>query len=193
MKKILKKLVITPIQILPLLLVLVMATAQESVPRASVKKVAVLPIHFIGNSADEMRYRLQDIVYDYLHKNGVGVQDPFETNALLAKKQIKAEDLRGYTPAELATILGVDYVITGRVSQEYAGSTNNNRSSREGRHERNTQSRSTELFNTYIELDIYTSAGENIYNKSRKSILYDVDAYKAGLHYLLKRSPVVKA
>lgn len=193
MKKILKIPVMMPLHLLPLLLLVTMATAQTAV---SEKKVAVLPLHYIGNNAGEMRYRLQDVVYDYLHRSHVKLQDPVETNALLGRKQIKADDLRSYLPSELAVILGVDYVVTGRVSQEYAGATNHNRTTREkyGRHERqnNSQSRTTELFNTYIELDIYDKEGENIYNKSRKSILYDVDAYKNGLHYLLKRSPLVK-
>jgi hypothetical protein len=192
MKKILKIRVMMPIQLLPLLLVVTMATAQTG---SMDKKVAVLPIHYIGTESNEMRYRLQDMVVDYLRRSQVKIQDPVETNALLGRKQIKADDLRDYLPAELATILGVDYVITGRVSQEYAGATNNNRSNtHHDRHQRqiSTQSRTTELFNTYIELDIYTSTGENIYSKSRKSILYDVDAYKNGLHYLLKRSPIIK-
>jgi hypothetical protein len=196
MKKILKIPVMMPLQLLPLLLIVTMATAQT--PSAD-KKVAVLPIHYIGNASGEMNYRLQDIIVDYLRRSGtaVRVQDPVETNALLGRKQIKADDLRDYLPAELAAILGVDYVITGRVSQEYAGSLNNNRSNRQtswNRHgnESRSQTRTTELFNTYIEVDIYDKAGENVYSKARKSILYDVDAYKAGLHYLLKRSPIVK-
>jgi hypothetical protein len=196
MKKILQIPVMMPIQLLPLLLMMTMATAQTSMAD---KKVAVLPIHYVGSESNEMRYRLQDLVIDYLRRSGtaIRVQDPLETNALLGRKQIKADDLRSYMPAELAAILGVDYIITGRVSQEYAGSINNNRSNRQtswNRHgnESRSQTRTSELFNTYIELDIYDKAGENVYSKARKSILYDVDAYKAGLHFLLKRSPIVK-
>lgn len=176
---------------LALLLLVMQAVAQ--VPAG--KKVAVLPLHFIGSASEEMRYRLQDITYDYLrgHASGVQLQDPVVTNAMLGKKLIEISDLRKYTPAELAAILEVDYVVTGRVSQEAAGGLSN-RISTGDRYERrnnNTQTRSTDLYHTYIELDIYESDGDNIYSKSRKSILYDVDAYKGGLHYLLKRSPLV--
>jgi hypothetical protein len=193
MKKVQKKAGMALYQLLALLFLVMQANAQSPSP----KTMAVLPIHYIGDSKDEMRYRLQDMAHDYLrdHSAEVRLQDPFATNALLAKRQITADNLRAYTPAELTEILGVDYVVTGRITQEYAGGLSNTRSTREGnRHGRptNTRVRTTELYHTYIELDMFDSKGVSIYSKSRKSILYDVDAYKNGLHYLLKRSPLVK-
>jgi hypothetical protein len=59
MKKILQIPVMMPIQLLPLLLMMTMATAQTSMAD---KKVAVLPIHYVGSESNEMRYRLQDAV-----------------------------------------------------------------------------------------------------------------------------------
>jgi hypothetical protein len=199
MKKVQKKAGMAVYQLLVLLFVAMQANAQP----ASQKTMAVLPIHYIGDATDEMRYRLQDMAYDYLrdHSAETRVQNPFATNALLAKSQITADNLRAYTPSELAEILGVDYVVTGRITQEYAGGISNMRSTQEGNRHRHdnrhgqqmrSQVRNTELYNTYIELDIFDNKGESIYSKSRKSILYDVDAYKNGLHYLLKRSPLVK-
>lgn len=41
------------------------------------------------------------------------VQDPKTTNALLAKQEIDYNNLNEFTPQELATILGVDAIITG--------------------------------------------------------------------------------
>ncbi|CAM3392009.1 hypothetical protein POKO110462_00555 [Pontibacter korlensis] len=40
-------------------------------------------------------------------------QDAHKTNALLARHEITAENLRSYTPEELARLLEVDGVITG--------------------------------------------------------------------------------
>src|SRR5690349_20320708 len=118
MKKLLQIPVLMPLQLLPLLLMVAMATAQNQV-----KKVAIMPLNFIGYSPEEMRYRLQDIVYNYLHRDGMSIvlQDPVTTNALLGRKEITADNLRNFLPSELASVLGVDYVIMGRVTQESAG------------------------------------------------------------------------
>lgn len=45
---------------------------------------------------------------------------------------------------------------------------------------------------THIDLDIYNDKGEQLFSKSRRSILSDADAYKYGIQYLLKRSPLYK-
>jgi hypothetical protein len=55
-----------------------------------------------------------------------------------------------------------------------------------------TSSNTSQHYETEVSLAIFNATGENIYSKSRHSILADKDAYKAALHYLLKRTPLYK-
>jgi hypothetical protein len=165
-------------------------------------KVAVLPITYIGTgntTVTDMRYRLQNIAYLVLKEStlDLGFQPPAETNALLLKHGVNESNFREFTPAELAAILGVDYVVTGIVTQEQTGESVTNHSTtrnyshhgKRGRQESgNTQSR-VQLA-THIDLDVYNDKGGQVFSKSRRSILTDVDAYRNGIQYLLKRSPL---
>lgn len=176
-------------------------------------KVAILPITYVaeGNDIklDEMRYRLQNIAHDYLRSDAMELkfQDPAETNALLRKNGVNESNIREFTPKELAGILQVEYVLMGIVTQDFVGEAtviHTNRRDYDRRHDhrgryRETNrrqttgvSRTTQQLSTNIDLDVYNDKGENIYSKSRRSILSDVDAYKNGIHYLLKRSPLYK-
>lgn len=180
-------------------------------------KVAILPITYVGEGndikLDEMRYRLQNIAHDYLRSDAMELkfQDPAETNALLRKNGVNESNFREFTPKELAGILQVEYILTGMISQEFVGEatvTHTNRRDYDRRHNhrndhrhhyRNNNrrqttgySRTTQQLSTHIDLDIYNDKGENIFSKSRRSILSGVDAYKYGIQYLLKRSPLYK-
>ncbi|WP_205501250.1 hypothetical protein [Rufibacter psychrotolerans] len=48
----------------------------------------------------------------------VSFQDAATTNALLLKNNINSENIKGFTPAELAKVLGVDGIITGTFSTD---------------------------------------------------------------------------
>ena len=169
------------------------------------KRVAILPITYISESkgitTDEMRYHLQDITYEFLKQKAIELrfQNPAETNALLLRNGVNESTFRQFTPKEIANLLNVEYVITGKVIQEVTGtftSSNNNR--REGyskngwgmAKQTSSQSRTSQQIETVIVFDIYNQRGDQIYDKSRQSILSSVDAYKYGMHYLLKRSPL---
>jgi hypothetical protein len=178
-------------------------------------KVAVLPITYVGEGneikLDEMRYRLQNIAHDYLRSDAMELkfQDPSETNALLRKNGVTESNFRDFTPKELAGILHVEYVLMGIVSQDFvAEATVTHTRRRDEDHYRNrhwhgrerhgrerqtnSRTRTSQELATHIDLDIYNDKGENIYSKSRRSILSGVDAYKYGIQYLLKRSPIYK-
>jgi hypothetical protein len=120
---------------------------------------------------------------------------------------VNESNIREFTPKELAGILQVEYVLMGIVTQDFVGEATVSHSNRRDydrrndhrgryreteRRETNRVSRTTQQLSTNIDLDVYNDKGENIYSKSRRSILSDVDAYKAGIHYLLKRSPLYK-
>jgi len=176
-------------------------------------RVAILPISYVaeGNDIklDEMRYRLQNIAHDYLRSDAMELkfQDPAETNAVLRRNGVNESNFREFTPKELAAILQVEYVLMGIVSQDFVGEAtviHTNRRDYDRRHDHrgryretnrrqtNGYSRTTQQLSTNIDLDVYNDKGENIYSKSRRSILSGVDAYKNGIHYLLKRSPLYK-
>lgn len=207
---------IRPLALALLIVASVAAKAQTQAVLRSTRaenKVAILPITYVGEGndikLDEMRYRLQNIAYDYLRSDAMELkfQDPAETNALLRKNGVNESNFREFTPKELAGILKVEYILTGMISQEFVGEatvTHTNRRDYDRRHDnrrhyRNNNrrqttgySRTTQQLSTHIDLDIYNDKGENIFSKSRRSILSGVDAYKYGIQYLLKRSPLYK-
>jgi len=198
----------TTINSLLFLFIASLVSAQTTEPvtgTTAQNKVAVLPIIFIadGNTEriDEMRYRLQNIAYLYLKDEALELkfQSPAETNALLLRHGITEANFREFTPKDLANLLQVEYVLTGMVTQEITGESNTSTSNRRdfGNWERKRRiqvehSRTKQQLSTHIDLDIYNDKGEQIFSKSRRSILSDTDAYKYGIHYLLKRSPLYK-
>jgi hypothetical protein len=177
---------------------------------AAENKVAILPITYIGEGNDikleQMRYSLQNIAHRCLQEGAIELkfQDPAETNALLLRNGVKESNFREFTPKELAEILQVEYVLIGMVSQETEGLITVSNSSRSFtskeyhnnrvRNERNnsTNTRTSQDVNTTVDLVIYNDKGDKIYSKSRRSLLSNMDTYKAGLQYLLKRTPLYK-
>jgi hypothetical protein len=210
-----------------LILITNMTIAQNLTTASNPKnKVAILPMIYIGDGSDEdrseeMRYRLQQFAVDLLSRSAFELkfQDPATINALLLRKGINENTIREYTPAELADILHVEYIIMGTVLQDMGpqvtvSRTNNVRKQYDNRgrdyddyrHDRNhghnnnhdvirreTHTRSTVInqhYRTEVSISIYNGEGEKIYSKSRESILSDADAYKAALQFLLKRQPL---
>ncbi|HZF63750.1 MAG TPA: hypothetical protein VEZ55_04675, partial [Chitinophagaceae bacterium] len=112
-----------------------------------------------------------------------------------------------YTPSELASILQVEYIITGSVAQEKGNvNTSSNHQSNETRkiegkgnslqlqEKENTTGFSTTVQNiqTNVSISIYNDKGEKLYSKSRESLMMTTEAYKSTLQYLLKRTPLYK-
>lgn len=203
------KTIISAFSIATLLIMSVASKAQTQAVLRTVSaenKVAILPITYSGDGNDvrmeEMRYRLQSVAYQYLKGEAMELrfQDPAETNALLLKKGITSSHFREFTPKELAELLQVEYVLIGMVNQESVGVSTTGGSrrvdfiNRRGRHERQTlgHTRTREDMSTNIDLAVYNDKGENIYSKSRRSILSNIGAYKNGIEYLLKRSPLYR-
>jgi hypothetical protein len=177
---------------------------------APLPTVAVLPLRYTGEGSDkwreDMSFNLQDLIVTYMDKlpNGWHLQDASKTNALLYKNGVTQDNIRKYTPKELADMIHVQYIVTGSVIQE-AGSIRtvthkrsaSERRKREHNHDRSKNSRHSHVssatvqnFHTDVSVSIYDADGERIFTKSRRSILSDVDAYKAALRYLLKRTPL---
>jgi hypothetical protein len=119
---------------------------------------------------------------------------------------VKESNFREFTPKELAEILQVEYVLIGMVSQETGAilTVSNTRRSfntkeygddhhhvRVEKHS-SANTRTTQQIITIVDLAIYNDSGEKIYSRSRKSVLSNLNTYKAGLQYLLKRTPLYK-
>jgi hypothetical protein len=176
----------------------------------STTTVAVLPLRYTGEGSDawreDMPFHLQDLVLTYMSNlpDGWQLQDASQTNALLYKNGVTPANIRQYGPKELADIIRVQYLVTGSVIQQ-PGSirtvtdkrSNSDRRKREDNHDRSKNSRHSHVssatvqnFHTDVSVTIYDVDGEKIFSRSRRSILSEVDAYKAGLRYLLKRSPL---
>jgi hypothetical protein len=194
-----------------LLAISVFSMAQTQVATRSTyagNKVAILPMTYIGDGnevrMDEMRYRLQNIAYQYLRNEAIELkfQDPSVTNALLLKNGVHEANFRQFTPGELAEILQVEYVVTGMVNQESRGMSardnsrrvyhNNRRGRYRNEREISWHTRVREEFSTYIDVSIHNDKGEQLFSRSKHSILSSPGAYRNGLEYLLKRTPLYR-
>lgn len=104
------------------------------------KTLAILPFDVqVGLRPKEMRDMTPERLYDLELHHGqavqsalqvyflehinrkrevISIQDVRTTNAILAEKDIQPEELTKYTPTELAQLLGVDAVMTGRLTTE---------------------------------------------------------------------------
>jgi len=201
---------------------LVAAATPAKAQVSSRNRVAIMPMAYIGDGEDnrdeEMRYVLQDVAVSFMNREAAELKfmDVTEINAILYKKGINEETVRGYTPKELAILLNVEYVIMGTVMQDRGSVvtvTNQNTSRRQtvehydryGRHGRysnhvevinrnnnNRRSETRQNIETQVSVSIYNEQGEKIYSKSRQSILTEQDAYKNALQYLLKRTPLYR-
>jgi hypothetical protein len=156
---------------------------------------------------EEVRIKVQQECYTILrnHSAGLTIQDPMTTNALLIKAGITSENFRGYTPVEICNILGVEYVVMGRVNQDKAAVTNSQYSNSKATSGTNNKSgnnfwnrstsgssTSTTSYQTSMTMNIYTDKGENIFSQDHRAFFDSNDAYKLTLNYLLKRTPIYR-
>ncbi|MFN7259551.1 MAG: hypothetical protein ACK5TU_06605 [Cyclobacteriaceae bacterium] len=164
--------------------------------------VAILPFSYIGSggSRDEkMSVKAQGDCFNILKKEAsqLIVQDPIITNALLVKGGINESNIVGFTPNDLAQLLGAEYVIYCTITINQRGSTttgtnyfnaknNGNRTSGFGL----GSSSSTANFNTNVDMKIYTDQGQNVFAQSHNSFWPNENAYETTLKYLIKRTPL---
>jgi hypothetical protein len=182
----------------------------RAVPGNAKNRVAVMPMTYIaddnGSRAEQMPFYLQEMAINCLSQSSAVLKfmDAAEVNAILLKNGIDEDNIRRYTPRELAAILHVEYVITGSVLQDNGNvvtvsHTNSRRHNVERwgkwqeisrRNSSNSTSVTRQNIETHVTVSIYNETGEKIYTKSRQSILSEPDAYKAALKFLLKRTPL---
>src|SRR5690348_12083638 len=118
-----KKIIENVVMLIILMLMVFAAKAQKSGVNSRYR-VAVMPLIYLGDCSEgreeEMRYQLQDIVVSYMSRSSAELKyiDAAEINALLYNKGIGADNIRQYTPHELARLLNVEYLIMGSVIQD---------------------------------------------------------------------------
>ena len=179
---------------------------KDSAPVSSVQRnlVAVLPFTYIGEGGEKdekLSKKVQSDCYNLLLKyaSRFSIQDPMETNALLARQGINGGNIETVLPVELAQILGSEYIVIGSVLVDYKGTTNNESSSssseiKDKGNKKTTfssgTSTSTEQFKTQVDLKVYVDNGRNISSESRTSLWQGEEAYQATLKFLIKRCPL---
>ncbi|TFV97169.1 hypothetical protein E4S40_00500 [Algoriphagus kandeliae] len=169
-------------------------------------KIAVLPFAIITNDAgltvDELRNFTQNQAANTVRNEykTLTLQDPLTTNAILAKAGINQDNMDSYTPAELAELLEVEFVIfgavkvttKGAVSSTYGSSSYNqksNSSSKKGTIFSSSSSTTTIEYDTMVDLRMFNDRGDNLYSNSRHAFGTGTEAYKGSVDYMLRRTP----
>lgn len=166
--------------------------------------MAVLPFHYIGlggNRDDKMALKAQSDCYNYFRQSAdqIAVQDPVTTTALLIKHNIDEKNMAGFLPAELAHILGVEFIVMGVITINQKGSrtTGGNVNSGKSKGDKYLgyvlgSSSTTNQFSTNVDMKIYNDEGNNIFAQSHNSFWDTENAYMITLHYLIKKTPLYR-
>lgn len=171
-------------------------------------KVAVLPFRFLADKqsiGEDMGYQVQNECYAFLSKHAgeLTIIDPRTTNALLIKAGADQQNIRGFTMSELCSILGVEYLIDGSISQNKTNLYNSQSQSYNSKQKNDNNKKSstgssyssgtsTQNYETSLTLSVITDTDRSIFNESRQSFWHTEDAYKNALQYLLKRCPLYR-
>lgn len=175
----------------------------DNYPAMEHNLIAVLPFKYrsVGEPLEQVnatKEKLQDDTYSYLSKrNGVyRFQDPQTTNALLIRRGIDENTIKGYTFDELCKILGTEYIVQGglsRSSKETVSSAETKTLNKDDDRLRQNKAASTVVQKTYeneVSILIYSEKNEKIFDNHRTAILSQEASYKDALFYMLKRCPV---
>lgn len=173
-------------------------------------KIAVLPFTIVSNNTalttEGMMEEVQNATASSIRKNTsqVMLQDPTETNAILYENNIGETEASKMRPAELAQLLGVEFIVIGTAKIDYTGSNTygststtykdkedkDRKSSRSsGKESTFSSSSSTENYSTNINLKIFNDQGSSIYSVDRTGFGTNLDKYESTISYLIKRSP----
>ena len=174
-------------------------------------KAAVLPFGYINPNQQtntEMGYKVQDECYNYLSSKAAAfsIQDPSTTNALLGKAGVSFDNIRNFTNQDICNILGVEYIVRGTItanitSSTSSGSTTYNQKNQDGSDKKGnstdkttgsvySSSSSQQNYQTSVLMEVYQDDGKKVFGQDRTSFWQTVDAYKATIQYLLKKTPI---
>jgi len=166
----------------------------------------VLPFDFIfdGAPSPEEGTEAQLFYYDNLmrrpERNTISYQDPDITKKRLRAAGIReASQYQDYEMSEIAKILGVGVVVTGRIVVKYRSTTSSTSGSttvkvNEKKKKANAYSSdyttSQDEFDTKVTFRIYDVNGNKIMDETRRPFMATTrDNYISALNYLMKRTP----
>ena len=177
-------------------------------------KIAVLPFEFVTNdpglAVEPMRNFTQQNTANIIKKEyaSLSLQDPLTTNALLGKNNINHENASTFTPAEIAQLLGVEFVVFGTINIVNKGSSTygssvgtfkekENKSSQSNSNNKKTtgialgssSSTTTINYDTMVDFRLFNDRGESLYSESRHAFGTNIDAYKGSIEYMVRRTP----
>ena len=175
--------------------------------------IAVLPVAFVnqedGAGTTDQKARLaQAKVINFLEEKLSNirprrVQSGRETNSLLKKAGIKVTDLDEITTEELQRILGVQYLLIGKVdyilqkkivSNTYDyGKTKKDKNKDEKKYNDSSHSSEKEVTNYdyTVYIDLYDN-DVNIYSVNREPFFNLKNSWQDSFEYLLKRMPLYR-
>lgn len=174
-------------------------------------KIAILPFTYLMENqpgADAIGYKAQDDTYAFLSKHSAGytILDTRTTNAALAKAGITKDKMMNFTMKEICTILGVEYVIDGIVTQNKSSQTSYTSGSSNTKvktdNDKNikgvssygsSNSSAAQNYEVSVGLKIYMDTNANIYNQNHRAFFSNTDgSFSSPLEYLLKRCPLYR-
>ena len=167
---------------------------------------AVLPFEFVfdGALSPEEGLQAQEYYYSQLmrkpERNTIGYQDIEETRQRLRNAGIvKAEDLRAYDMTEVAKMLGVGTMVTGKIVVKYQRTSSRSSESttvkvdekkKKGKTYTSEYNTSEDEFTTRVTFKIYDKDGKAVVNQTRNAFMgNNRDSYVSTLSYLMKRTP----
>ena len=167
---------------------------------------AILPFEFVfdGALSPEEGIQAQEYYYSELmrkpERNTIGYQDIETTRGRLRDAGIvKAEDLRAYDMGEVAKILGVGVLVTGKIVVKYNRTTTRTTESttvkvdekkKKGRAYSSEYNTSEDEFTTRVTFKIYDKDGGVLMNQSRTPFMgTNRTSYILTLSYMMKRTP----
>ena len=183
-----------------------MRTAEYEYPVMEEDQGAVLPFEFVfdGELSPEEGIQAQEYYYSELmrkpERNTIGYQDIETTRQHLREAGINgAVDLRGYDMAEVARILGVGIVVTGKIVVKYDRTTSQTSESttvkvdekkKKGTTYSSEYNTSKDKFTTRVTFKIYDKEGKAVVSETRNPFMGENrDSYVTTLSYLMKRTP----
>lgn len=173
--------------------------------------LAVLPVPFINSeslaTSAEMAKLAQNDVYNILQESAanispITVQDIRITNNLLKKAGIDYTNVDETPIEDLEKILGVDHIVSTKVSYTIKNTTNSfssgstdikvkNDKELKGKSQDFSSTSENKSYDFVVYFDLFKNT-DKIYTKTRTPFLSLKDSWKDSLEYLLRRAPVFK-
>ena len=174
------------------------------------QSIAVLPFEFTTNEAgmnvDMLQRSTQsDCIKSFKKEVAMlKVQDQMTTNAILNKNGLDVSATRMTLPADLCSMLGVDYVVYGSVMVHNEGTrttgsdytsvkTKEDKSKEQDKGKASvtttTSSTTTQTYDAVVEMNVYDSGGENVYSNTHEPFSVDPQDFSSTTDWLVKRSP----